>query len=215
MSRRWLGLALLLSVGVNVGILATLAVERLRDGAAPAEVEAPAEPSELPEEEPGGPLGPEEPADAATGADPWAGPGEGPGRGAGPPRLAEVERRLEILADRLGLAGEERGRFLEIQRRFFRETFRHRQEVFLHQRALRQELISAHPDRARVEETLERLSAARDVLDRELVETVLESRELLGPAQEAEYLRFVARLRAAGEGGRRRGPPTRRGPRRP
>lgn len=204
MSRRWLGLALLLSVGVNAGILATLAVERLRDGAGattPAEGEGPGavEPPDGVEAD-GGP-GTELSPDAE----------EPPGRPSEPPAVPpEVGRRLDVLADRLGLAGEDRRRFLEIQQRFFRETFRHRQEVFARQRALRQELVAPEPDRARVAEALDRLTAARTSLERSFVETVLESRELLDPAQEGEYLRFVARLRAPGEGGRRGGPP--RGP---
>lgn len=212
MSRRWLAFGLLLSVGVNAGILATLAVERLRDGAAPEAAEAPEDPAEptagLPEEpeglEPG--ADPGEPG-FEPGAGLGLGPGPGPGRGPGPPSLPEVEHRLEGLADRLGLAGGERERFLDIQRRFFRETFRHRQEIHLHQRSLRQELVAPAPDRARVGEALDRLSAARDDLDRALIDAVLESRGLLDPPQEAEYLRFVARLRAAGEGGRPGGPP--------
>jgi len=210
-SRRWLALGLLLSVGVNVGILATLAVERLRQEPATANAAESAEASEAGEvarDEPGEP-----PADG-PGLEPTPGD-SGAGAGPPPPMLPEIERRLEELADRLGLAGEERGRFLAIQRRFFRETFRHRQEVQLHQRALRQELIAPEPDRERVAEALERLSAARDELDRALVASVLESRELLGPAQEAEYLRFVARLRAAGEGRGPGGPGPRRGLRRP
>ena len=220
MSRRWLALALLLSVGVNVGILAPLAVERRRDGAAPGAAEGPEDAVEptagVPEEpdglEPG--ADPEEPG-FEPGTGPGRGSGPGPRGGLGPPSLPEVEHRLEGLADRLGLAGEERERFLDIQRRFFREAFRRRQEVLRHQRALRQELISPAPDRARTGEALERLSAAREELDRALIDAVLESRELLDPPQEAEYLRFVARLRAAGEGGRPGGPPGNRFRRRP
>jgi Spy/CpxP family protein refolding chaperone len=219
-SRRWLALALLLSVGVNAGILATLAVERLRNGAAPEAAEGPEDAAEptaaVPEEpedlEPG--AVPEEPG-FEPGAGPGRGPGPGPRGGPGPPPLPEVEHRLEGLADRLGLAGEERERFLDIQRRFFRETFRQRQEIHLHQRSLRQELVAPAPDRARVGEALERLSAAREELDRALIDAVLESRDLLDPPQEAEYLRFVARLRAAGEGGHPGGPPGNRFRRRP
>lgn len=202
MSRRWLGLALLLSVGVNLGILATLAVERLRDEGDPPGVEAAVDGQ--PEEGPGGPSG--------------DGPDAGrPGVEEAPePSVPlEIEHRLDILADRLGLAGEARGRFLGIQRRFFRETLRHRQAVFAQHRALRRELVAPEPDRARVAEALERLSAARDALERSLVETVLESRELLDPVQEAEYLRFVARMRGPGGGGPPGGPPRGRFGRRP
>lgn len=209
MSRRWLGLALLLSVGVNLGILATLAVERLRDGSGPPAPAAEAVGSV--EALPG--------ADAEAGRgsepggeDPPGAPADPSGRAPVPP---EVGHRLEILADRMGLDGEERRKFLEIQRRFFRDTFHHRQELLLRQRALRRELVAARPDRDRVAEALERLAEARDALDRSMVETVLASRELLDPAQEREYLRFVGRMRAAGEGRRPGGPPLGRGPRRP
>lgn len=220
MTRRWLVIALLLSVGVNVGILATLAVERFRGGAGPSDgAAAPAESGA------GDPAAPVEGTGSATGAFPETGAGPGPGRRAGPfpgrggPPGAgpfseppegvrrEIERRLDALADRLDLQGDERREFLELQRRFFRETFLQRQQVAAHQRALRLELTAPEPDRERLSEIVDDLETARRSLDRALVDSVVASRELLAPAQEREYLRFLGRLRAAGEGPRGGGSP--------
>lgn len=301
MSRRTLGLVLLVSLGVNVGILATLAVDRLRDGGeatrepsvAPAPEETGDELSELfdpatPEVgEPDGPSaerpkgvelgeparsGPEtgEEGDREPGLgepvpfDPGTGPGgrplreagepagggepahdrevpsgggpepeeligpraEGPaagdeplaptdpGGGEGEPRELpqQIGWRLEALADRLGLAGEARREFVAVQTRFFRDTFVRRQEILRLQRVVREELTSPRPDRRRLAEANERLAAAREELDRTFIEAVLESRRILGPAQEREYLRFLARLRAVSEGRREGGPPERSGP---
>ncbi len=215
MSRRWLGLALLLSLGVNAGILATLAVERLRGGgrdhAAPV-AEVAAEKGETP----GPPEGP------------VAGPPAGPGAEQAPPPDGDegsparpdsqgfppgMERRLGELASRMGLEGDRRARFLEIQRRFFRETRGdHDEGIDLHQ-SLRRELTSPEPSRDRLDEILEQLAATRRRLDQALVETVLATRELLGPEQEREYLTFLGRLRDVSEGRPPGGPPP-RGPRR-
>ena len=285
MSRRTLGLVLLVSLGVNVGILATLAVDRLREPEAPGErseepvpeetgdepwelldpatpeteghVEPSVEETERPEiEEPAGAesetgqagdrepireagdrepgLGEPVPFDPGTGTggrplrdagEPSGGAGkpgeeavgprgEGPASGQGEPREMpqQIGWRLEALADRLGLAGEPRRRFLEVQRGFFRDTFVRRQEIHRLQRVMRQELTSPRPDRRRLAEATDRLAAAREELDRTFIQAVLDTRQVLNPDQEREYLRFLARLRAASEGRGEGPPPGRPGP---
>jgi Spy/CpxP family protein refolding chaperone len=89
------------------------------------------------------------------------------------------------------------------------------------QREVRRELMSSEPDRQRIDALLQ--DSARDFLSLEqaLAKNVVESREILDPEQEREFLRFVATLRpqAGGFGprpDRRPGPPPwRPGGRRP
>ena len=151
MRRWWLVLALLLSLGINVGILATLGVQRSRERQSPA-----------------------------------------PARGGGVPAGPELER----VADRLELAGEARRRFLEIQRRFLAETGAERLRLDRARAELRREILSAHPDRARVEELLAAAAGSTAALERALVRNVLDSREVLDEEQERRFLRFVvSRLR--------------------
>jgi Spy/CpxP family protein refolding chaperone len=186
--RWWVIIALLLSVGVNVGILATLATRRMSRP----------QPPPPPREEPAPPAGPED---------------EGQETG-GPPRASR-------LADRLGLEGEPRRRFLDLQQQFFEQTVRIRLHMVETQREVRRELMSPEPDRQKIDTLLQ--DSARDFLSLEqaLAKNVVESREILNPEQEREFLRFVATLRpqAGGFGprpGRRPGPPPwRPGGRRP
>lgn len=180
MKRWWLTIALLLSVGVNIGILATLATRR----AVRPERQPPP-----PREEPAPPAGPEE-----------------SGQEGGPPRAGR-------LADRLGLEGEARRRFLAVQQQFFEQTVRIRLHMTETQREVRRELMSPEPDRRKIDELLQ--DSARDFLSLEqaLATNIFESRKLLDPAQDEEFLRIVASLRPQAAGGfgprpnRRPGPP--------
>jgi hypothetical protein len=146
--RWWLALALLLSLGVNVGILATIAAGRLR------------------------------PATAAQ---------KNP---QGPP-----EKRLAKLADRLGLAGEERQSFLALQRRFFATTGKDRKHLQQIYRQVRVELISARPDPAHLEQLLSESSQIYLTLERAVTANVLETRKLLTSQQEARYLELIEKMR--------------------
>jgi len=154
--RRWLvPLALLLSVGVNLGILATLGLQHWRGGHEPP-------------------------------------PGPPPEEGAPPPGELEGRRpNVGPLADRLGLVGEPRHRFIEMQERFVAGMRERRFELQSLQGALRAELVAERPDRARVEELTTRLGNAYAQLDRSLAENILASRELLTVQQQRQFLRFV------------------------
>ncbi|MES1243172.1 MAG: periplasmic heavy metal sensor [Acidobacteriota bacterium] len=180
MRRWWVIIALLLSVGVNVGILAALATRRLDR---PERQEPPP-----PRAEPGPPAGPEE-----------------SGQEGGPPRAGR-------LADRLGLEGEPRRRFLAVQQEFFEQTVRIRLHMTETQREVRRELMSREPDRQQIDALLQDSSRDFLELERALAKNVVESREILDPGQEREFLRVVASLRpqAGGFGprpNRRPGPP--------
>ena len=178
--RRWgLWIALLLSLGINLGILLTLAV-----GGG--------------EESP-----PISPAVAV----------ESPGWPDGPPPPPGERRLLGHLADRLGLEGQTRERFLDLQRRFFRHAVETRRQGRELQRELGRELVAEEPDRQRIDGLVEELAELRRALDRVLVATVLDTRELLEPGEEREYVAFIERLRERmGPGGRDRPPRRRRHP---
>ncbi len=192
--RRWgLALALLLSVGVNLGILATLAVRR---------TPPPQEPGPVPVQEPQRPH-PERPGpDAAPPPEAEPQPGGPPLEGREPPRAAR-------LADRLGLEGEPRRRFLEIQTRFYTETVRLRTEQAEVFRALRRELTAETPDRARIEELTQASGRTHMGLQQAMARNVLATREVLDPAQERLFLDVISRLAPPGAGGE---PPGRRPP---
>lgn len=165
MKRWWVWVVLLLSLGVNVGILATLGAQRLR-GPGPAAPATPTEPS--PRRLPSGP---------------------GPG--------------MQRLADRLGLEGETRQRFLDIQRDAFETMRGEREKLQSARQALRRELASEQPDRQRVESLLAEVSATQAALERALVGSFLETRALLDPDQQRLYTRFVEeRLRPQAPPGR-------------
>jgi heavy-metal resistance protein len=145
--RWWLVLALLLSLGVNLGILATIAIGRLRPPAAQ--------------------------------------------RAAQPP----PEQRLARLADRLGLAGEERERFLALQRRFFADTSgdrRHLQQIY---RQVRRELTAEHPDSEHLEQLLTESSQVYLKIERAVTANVLATRKVLKPEQESVFLGLIENMR--------------------
>lgn len=228
MRRWWLVFALLLSLGVNLGILAMVALHRLRPeplsgpGAAPS-VQPGSRPGVQPGSQPGPRQGPKPglrpgPKPGSQ-PGPKPGPQPGPQSGAGPafepppePSPALLERRLDLLADRLGVEGENRPRFLAIQHAFFDAALTGRRRLFELRHDLRAELIAAAPDRRRVDDLLAELARTQAALEQALVTAILDSRQVLDPVQQREYLRFIAQLGArAGQGG----PPAAQRPWRP
>jgi Heavy-metal resistance len=170
MRRWWLVIALLLSVGLNLGILGAILARR------------------APRPEPREPR-PQEAMDPA--ADPLP--------------------RLPRLADRLGLEGAERRKFIDIQWNLFQKTSRLRLQRGEVHRELKLELTREEPDRQRVNQLLSESAGIYGAMERALVDSVLATRDLLDPEQEKEYLRFVGRLRVpsnpgGGLGGQGPGP---------
>lgn len=162
MSRWWLVIALLLSVGLNVGILAAIAARK-------------------------------------AGPPPPAREGRPPQEGQNPANVDPVPR-LGRLADRLKLEGDQRRKFLDIQWNLYQETTRQRLQLNEVHRELRRELTRSNSDRQRVEALLGESSRIYVALERALVNSVLSTRELLGPEKEKEYLRIVGRLRVPNPG---------------
>lgn len=159
MKRWWLVIVLLLSLGLNVGILAAVAARR---------------------------LGPGGPGAKAAG---------------GPNQQADPLPRLPQLANRLGLEGEERRKFLDIQWNLYQETSHLRLQLGETHRNLRHELIQPQPDKARVDALLEESSRTYLALEKSLVANVLATRDLLGSDKEKQYLRLIGQLRIPNPGG--------------
>jgi Heavy-metal resistance len=159
--KRWgLVIALLLSVGLNLGILAAIAARRAGPPLQPR----------------GGP----KPEIATPGVDPLP--------------------RLPRLADRLGLEGETRRKFLDIQWNLYQETSRLRLQLGEVHREIRREMIRREPDRQRVDQLLNESARIYLALERSLVRNILATRELLDPEQEREYLALIGRLRVPNPG---------------
>ncbi len=170
MKRWWLLIGLLLSVGINVGIFATLAFQSRSAGDRPADGQITAVGAA--------------PDDSAAGS-----PGDPlPRAGRQPP----VVRRM---ADELGLEGEKRDAFVEIQQAFFEQTLDARSRMARLQREIRREVTSEDPDRARADRLLVELSAAHTDLERAFVTNLLDSRELLDGEQERRFMHFLRRMR--------------------
>lgn len=190
MKRWWVVIALLLSLGINLGLLAALAGGWWSQRGTADEVHA----------------------DGGDGGEAWPGGHEGPAGPAGPgPHLPpHVGPPLERVADHLGLEGDTRQRFLDLQRELIREMSDVRLRRAELDRELRGQLTATAPDEARIEE----LTAAKAELvleaERATTRTILETRGLLDSEQQRRYLHVLQRLRGAGPG-----PPPGRGRRRP
>jgi len=186
-THRALTLGLLVSVGVNLGVLGAIAAGRFADrggaaATAPSDAAAPS-PAVPPEAEPveraaGVPLGMDGPE---LGAPRWRAE-----LGGGPP--------VARLADRLGLEGETRERFLAVQRRWLETLLETRRERHRLTVELRRELATERPDRARIGELVERLGEAYAAGEAATAEAVLDSRALLDPGQQELYGRFLRHL---------------------
>lgn len=170
MKRWWLVIALMLSLGVNLGIVVSRLVP-------PRDRPSGGETADAGEE--GG---------ETTDAERPVAPAERP-----------MPRVVLRMADELGLEGEKRESFVALQRSFLRRTLIARGEAQRAQERLRLELLAPRPDREAVAESLERMSAARTELERAFVDNVLDTRELLDPEQTRRFLRMIARLRHARE----------------
>ncbi len=175
--RRWGWIfALLVSVGLNVGILATLWVTRGQATQPPGEGRPPSNTTEEPSR-PAPPIVPDPPSGSTR-----------PVPSNPPPKLRE-------LAERLGLSGEQRERFFALQLRMIATMRDGRGQIQRLRREVRAEMLSARPDRDRIEERLAAIETAQIAMERQTVRTILDTRELLDGAAERQYMTFITRLR--------------------
>ncbi len=184
--RWWLGVALLVSLGVNLGLLAAMAGDWWAahghgDEAAPATLP-------VSEHHPvGGPAGDDH-------APAWQ-----PGEEGMTTRPSEEALRRHVpplgrMADRLGLEGEKRERFVRLQREIFTRMAKSRMQRRALTRDLYVELAAPQPDRDRVESLLDELSRLYSETERLTATGILESRALLDEAEQRRYLEVLRRL---------------------
>lgn len=159
MKLSWLWIALAVSLGINVGVLGTLAVQ---------------------------------------GSDKEKGTEE---------KSAErsLDERTGPIAERLGLEGEDREKFMQLQRGMLESSQGHRDELDGMRREVRKELREDDPDRARMDRLIGDMAEVSSAQEREYVEMVMATRELLDDEQQAMYLQFLAQARARGGEGMRPG----------
>jgi len=115
--------------------------------------------------------------------------------------------RLQQLADRLGIQGPVRRRFIQRQRQFFAETPGPRARLNEIRREVRAEMTRPEPDRARIDELLREGSGIFLMLERAVVANVLDSRAMLPPDAERKYVDLISRLQLEGPGQLGRLPP--------
>lgn len=176
MKRWWLVVLLLLSVGLNLGLLAQraraekkaraaqAAEERAAEARAEAaEAAAAAEPATAPAV-PAAPNGEAQPREAQPPEPQPREPQllENPPRNPRPPREKPpfLVKLMNRMANEVGVEGEQREKFLAIQQGFFERTFETREELRRRHQALRQNLVSPQPDRTLASRQVEELSQA-------------------------------------------------------
>ena len=204
MKRWWLVVLLLLSVGLNLGLLAQRARAEKKAKAALAAEEraAAADPAtaSLKPPEPEGDTQPQEPQPRNPRP-----PHEKP------PFLVKLMNRM---ANEVGVEGEQREKFLAIQQGFFERTFETREELRRRQQALRQNLVSPQPDRELASRQVEELSQAQKELEQAFLDNYFETTAILDQDQQKRYRRLILELRkmrwdrgAREEAGPQGGPP--------
>ena len=178
MNKSWVWVLLLLSLGVNVGILATIGVARFRgpERFGPGGIDSERFDSRQGDQSPDQRM-----------------------------RRERFKPPLERMANALELEGEDRAEFLTLQEQFFQSMMQHRERLELTRRQLRNEVVSADPDRGKIDGLLEQLGSLHSRLERVLVDNVLKTRMLLDADQQQRYFQMLRRIREATERGGPRG----------
>lgn len=172
MKRWWLMIVLLLSLGLNVGWIGHRLWSQHKASSRAASF------AELAGEDSADTLGP------------------GSTRpGVGDDEMRPMPRLLERMADELHLEGDERTEFLQLQREYFRRSFRGRRSVADLHYQVRQEIMRQTADRQRVDRLLQQISELQLGLEQEFVDHLFASRQLLDGPRDRRFLRMMARWR--------------------
>lgn len=166
MRRWWLVLLLLLSVGLNLGLLAQRGRAERRERQARIE---------------------------ARGAQ-HGERGERGERGGPTPLL---DRLLERMVQRVGVEGDDKEKFVALQKDFFTRTLGIRERLRQSQKALRENLRAENPDRQLADRQLAELAAAQQEIEKAFVDNFFASSQMLDPGQRQRYREWIGELRRA------------------
>lgn len=200
MKRWWLVVLLLLSVGLNLGLLAQRVRAEKKAAATGKVPEAPTDPVAAPAQDPT----PEGPTAGPVPAGPAEGPAAGPATTTGPePRDRRRPREkppflvklMNRMANEVGVEGEQREKFVAIQESFFERTFDKRELLRRRQDALRENLVSPNPDRELAKRQVEEMSWAQKELEQAFLDNYFESTAILDQEQQRRYRRLILELR--------------------
>lgn len=162
MKRWWIVLLLLLSVGLNAGLLAQRRHEKREREARIEERQARA-------------------AERRGEREPQARP------------LAD--RLIARLVDKVGVQGENREKFIALQKDFFARTLATRERLRGSQKALRENLRSEKPDRPLADRQLAELAAAQEEIEAAFVDNYFAASALLDQDQQKRYREWIAEIR--------------------
>lgn len=192
--KRWgLLIGLLLSLGVNLGLVAS---HWIQSHVVHTPVEGPSIDSPSIDSPGLDSPGLDEPATDDPSSGVTAAPTEQARDRIAPPVERRLRRLVGRMATRLRLEGDERRRFVETQMGFFRRSAQARRESRELERRLRAELMAPAPDRARAEDLLAQLGSRQVELEAAFIDTYFDTLPALEPAQQAEYRRILGQLRS-------------------
>lgn len=106
-----------------------------------------------------------------------------------------LKRLLDRMVEEVGVAGEQRGKFVAIQESFFDRTLATREKLRQSQRALRDNLSSPQPDRALAESQAAEIAAAQKEVEAAFIESFFATSAILDPDQQQRYSKLVSELR--------------------
>lgn len=110
-----------------------------------------------------------------------------------PPADRPLRQAGLLLADRIGLEGVARERFLELHERLRKEAAREARALFELRQRLREELSAEQSSRDLALELVDQIAAHQAALERLLVEHVFAVRGTLSPSQLKVYQRWLSR----------------------
>ena len=220
MKKWWLILLLFLSVGFNLGLLFSAgflrgdrAPEPVR-GSTPVSAPSEGEPVQgAPEPDRGVQPSSQQPVRTEPEERAAAAAAQPPPRAVRPVQQRPME--FDRLAERLGLEGEQRQRFLLLHARLGRRVRQLGPRLQQLRRELFQELTASPVDEERIRQLVTQLGRGNVEVERTLVQVVLETRQMLNEEQQRLYVRFLqtrmgSLMQALNRGGNRQADEARR-----
>jgi Spy/CpxP family protein refolding chaperone len=106
-----------------------------------------------------------------------------------------LKRLLERMVEEVGVAGEQRDKFIAIHESFFDRTLATREKLRQGQRALRDNLTSPQPDRALADSQAAEIAAAQKEVEAAFIESYFATTAILDQDQRQRYSKLVSELR--------------------